>query len=79
MRFSIYKASSGNSSNRFFGTIEASCIEVAGDLLYKVLRRTKGRKDGDVFIIVPYAETPSIDSLLEEGTPFHIVQYREVE
>ncbi|RDU36868.1 hypothetical protein DRW41_09185 [Neobacillus piezotolerans] len=78
MKFSIYKASGGRNLDKF-GTLEASCMEIAGDLLYKVLRRSPGRKDGDLFVIVPHSDEPLADSLLEEGSSFHIVQYREID
>ncbi|CEG28354.1 hypothetical protein [Bacillus sp. B-jedd] len=79
MKFSIYKASSYSGSLILFGTINASCQEVAADLFYKLIRRSKRAKNGDVFLIVPMGKTTSIDSLMEDGTPFHIVQYREIE
>jgi len=79
MKFSIYKAKSHSGSLILFGTIDASCQEVAADLFYKLIRRSKKAKDGDVFLIVPTGKTASIDSLMEAGTPFHIVQYREIE
>lgn len=79
MKYSIYKASTRSGSLVSFGTIDASCQEVAADLFYKLLRRSKKARDGDVFLIVPKGKSTSIDSLLEDGTPFHIVQYREIE
>ncbi|WP_053367534.1 hypothetical protein [Bacillus sp. FJAT-27245] len=78
MKYSIYKASGGRKLNKL-GTMEASCMEIAGDLLYKALRRSPGRKDGDIFVIVPDTEGIAADSLLEEGSSFHIVQYREID
>lgn len=78
MKFSIYKASGGRKLDKL-GTMEASCMEIAGDLLYKVLRRSSGQKDGDIFVIVPHNDGPPADNLLEEGSSFHIVQYREID
>ncbi|WP_059173645.1 hypothetical protein [Bacillus sp. FJAT-27445] len=78
MKFSIYKASNGDALDTF-GTMEASSMEVAGDLLYKVLRRSSAQKDGDVFLIVPHSDNPAADNLLVDGAPFHILQYREID
>ncbi|WP_316571608.1 hypothetical protein [Neobacillus sp. YIM B06451] len=78
MKYSIYKAS-GERKHVKLGTLEASCMEIAGDLLYKVLRRSSGWKNGDIFVIVPDTDGPPADNLLEGGSSFHIVQYREID
>ncbi|WP_043932244.1 hypothetical protein [Bacillus sp. EB01] len=80
MKFSIYKAKQKHTSSiSLFGTIEASSIEVASDLLFKKLRSHSHPKDGDIFLIVQDNGKPLPDNLVKDGTRFRLLHYREID
>ncbi|OCA87552.1 hypothetical protein A8F94_06745 [Bacillus sp. FJAT-27225] len=80
MKFSIYKAEQNkNSAISKFGTIEASCIDVASDLLFKKLRSSSRPSDGDMFLIVRETGEPLSENFVKDGTGFRVLHYREVD
>jgi hypothetical protein len=79
MKFSIYKAKQKHASSiSMFGTIEASSLEVASDLLFKKLRSHSRPEDGDIFLIVQDTGKPLSDNLVKDGARFRLLHYREI-
>lgn len=65
---------------KIVGTIEASSLEIANDLVYKKFRREENKKNGDTYILIPDSEKMIVNSHLIlplEGVPLSMIKYLE--
>ncbi|NHM32703.1 hypothetical protein [Neobacillus terrae] len=81
MKFIIYKSNkqNGKDGHEVYGTINASSLEVASDLMYKRLRKKNPKENGQLYLIVPYTSELEIQknklpSLKDKS--FRVLQYR---
>jgi len=82
MKYTVLKGKSYIGTYKFkkVGTIEASSIEIASDLIYKKFRREENRKNGETYILIPDSEKMKLNSdniLPLEGVPYSLIKYWE--
>lgn len=82
MKFMVLEGKSnvGNYRYKMVGTIEASSLEIASDLVYKKFRQVVNKKDGETYVIIPDNEiknSQNITYLPLEGVPYSMIKYWE--
>lgn len=83
MKYIIYKSQNlhGKTRHKLVGTLEASSLEIASDLIYKKFRKSVTKKNGETYLIVPYTKDLKVNQNTFprlEGLLYSVVQYREV-
>ncbi|MEH7418420.1 hypothetical protein V7266_24430 [Neobacillus drentensis] len=82
MKYMVLEGKShiGHYRYKIVGTIEASSLEIASDLVYKKFRGEVNKKNGETFLIVPDSEDMNLkkDPILSiDDVPYSMIKYWE--
>ncbi|TWD96526.1 hypothetical protein FB550_111186 [Neobacillus bataviensis] len=82
MKYMVLKGKSHIGKYRYnvVGKIEASSLEIASDLFYKIFRRVMNKKNGETYIIIPDSQNMNVNSSNIQpldGVPYSMIKYWE--